>query len=830
MKRLTVWSGFYLIIDIALLIVCLLHVPSILQRPRAPFDVVPEHDRIFIHKILKSEACPALRPGDEIEQWDGMPVTIPELLEYYAGFSSIGDKAEITYRRSNSVSSTLITLTPFYTKGNVVVYLIVGILTWCLAVYVLLKRPNELTASLLHWSMITMAVVVMVAWEGIAPNGLLPIYLSSVLFFVSYAGLASTFFFLTAMFPRPKPGSAVTKALFVYIPAIGLLVFLLFYHWRAIFLHSSQDFITFQVWFDIFHISLYAYIGGGLFNFVHSYVTSASREDRKKLKWILFGLCVGPTPFLLFTDLPILLGQPWFVPEEYTLAFLVVIAIAFAISFVKYHILDIEVVINRATVYAIVLGLLVAFYVGIVGVVTHFVGSYASESYALAAVLVGLLFEPARRRVQRFVDKRFFRVSYNFRETEHRFIEEIKHCLDLGQLAELLVTRTDELIPVERIGFFTLKQPGHRLYALAHKNFDLFEKHSIPFHAEKLKTRLELPVALAEKVEQGIPYEPADGNVFRRWGMVLVFPLLSENFEFLGFLVLGEKKSGGRFSSEDIDLLRTVTTQAGLAIERLTLQVKLVLEHAETQRLEELNRLKSDFVSYVSHELRTPLTSIKMFAELLGTRPRTLDKKSQDYVRTIEGEADRLDRMVTTILDSARIDQGGKEYSFTEVDLREITEKVLSTMKYQLNKQGFRVKFKPTKRHLPIYADADAVATAVINLISNSIKYSADKKYLSVSLTRQGTWSLCRVEDRGRGISPGALPHLFEKFYRDPAHSDRVQGVGLGLPLVKHVMDAHGGRVDVKSALGKGSVFCLWFPAKRTNHEPQKENPRRRRR
>jgi signal transduction histidine kinase len=108
------------------------------------------------------------------------------------------------------------------------------------------------------------------------------------------------------------------------------------------------------------------------------------------------------------------------------------------------------------------------------------------------------------------------------------------------------------------------------------------------------------------------------------------------------------------------------------------------------------------------------------------------------------------------------------------------------------------------------------VAQAIINLVANAIKYSTQKKFLRVEVAKKNGWALCRVTDHGSGISGEALPHLFEKFYREPTHSGAVQGVGLGLPLVKHIMDAHNGRVEVRSTLSKGSVFTLLFPCQQS--------------
>jgi signal transduction histidine kinase len=310
--------------------------------------------------------------------------------------------------------------------------------------------------------------------------------------------------------------------------------------------------------------------------------------------------------------------------------------------------------------------------------------------------------------------------------------------------------------------------------------------------------------------------------------------LLSQHSEFLGFLVLGNKKSGARFSSEDVDLLGNICTQAGLTIERILLQQRLFIEQAEGERLKELNQLKSDFVSYVSHELRSPLTSIKMFSELLRGRPRRLDAKGREYARIIEGESDRLNHMVSTILDAAKMDKDMNIYEFKEVDLVKAAEDALAIMHYQLDKQGFQVKFSRTfssrgrsrKSATPllITADLEATVQAITNLIANAIKYSGKKKYLKVSLLRDGRCALCRIQDKGVGISPEAIPHLFDKFYRDPTHSKHVQGVGLGLPLVQHIMQAHKGTVHVESVVGKGSTFTLSFPLKNPSsikHSPE---------
>ena len=698
---------------------------------------------------------------------------------------------------------------------------LIGLLTWAIGVFVLFARRNDRAATVLHWSLISMAVVVVVAFEGVIPGTVLG-YGSSLLFFLSYASLMASFLLFTLLFPRPWQGGFWTKVLLVSSPVLMLTAFTIDAHRHAIVTGSPEEFAVYRTWFSWFHVALLLYVGLGIANFVARYRSAESAEERTKTRWVLWGICTGPTPFLLLNAFPQVLGIPELLPEEYTLVFLLLIPTTFAISFVRHRLLDIEVVISRTTAYALVLGVLLALYTGIVGTTAALIGTPSTMTSAVTAVLVALLFEPVRRRVQSLIDRLFFRVRYDYRHAERRCSERLKAAFTQEEAASAVVEEADRAIPAERIGFFILRQPGNRLTPLAQRGFDVPAHHSIRFEVEHLKTELRLPVGRASLMEPGSRFEAADDTVFVRWGMALVFPLLSETGEFTGFLVLGSKRSGRRFTEEDVDLLGSMATQAGLTCERIRLHHRLVMEHAEARRLAELSEMKSDFVSYVSHELRTPLTSIKMFAELLQAPGRKIDAQGLGFLRIIEGETDRLNRMVGTILDSARIDRGVMEYRAGPADLSAIARQVLETMAYQLTTQGFRVEFRGGHRQLPIFADEDAIAQAIMNLVANSIKYSAERKYLKISVLRRDGQILCRVQDRGIGIPPEALPSLFQKFYRAVDHRGHARGVGLGLPLVKHIMDAHGGTVSVESTPGRGSIFTLAFPIPSPDHHPEK--------
>jgi signal transduction histidine kinase len=461
-----------------------------------------------------------------------------------------------------------------------------------------------------------------------------------------------------------------------------------------------------------------------------------------------------------------------------------------------------------------VLSILVLFYVLVVGFVSYLVGSYSIESSAAGAILIALAFEPFRRKVQHVVDRKFFRVRYDFRLAQRKFAEEMKIHPDTGSLASFLTGQIQKLIPLETAAFCTIREDGKEftlLDEIPRKRLDQFPDFLRQATVWGLTFR---PVALTGMIETGIPYEAADQRSFDSWGIALVFPFHAKGGDLLGVMALGPKKSGARFSSEDVDLLASVTSQAGLEVERIALQQEILRKGAEALRQKELNELKSEFVSYVSHEFRTPLTSIKMFAELLATHGRVRGEKSKEFLHVIEGEADRLDRMVTTILDSTKIEKGVKQYHFLDLDLADVVRDMLRMMEYQLKKEQFTVQtvgLTSSRRYL-VRADRDATLEALINLLSNAIKYSEKKRWIKVALSIDRSWVRCSILDRGRGIPADVLPRVFEKYYRVPSASFAIEGVGLGLPLVRSIMEAHGGKIEATSTPGGGSRFHLLFP------------------
>jgi len=234
-----------------------------------------------------------------------------------------------------------------------------------------------------------------------------------------------------------------------------------------------------------------------------------------------------------------------------------------------------------------------------------------------------------------------------------------------------------------------------------------------------------------------------------------------------------------------------------------------------------LAAIKADFVANVSHELKTPLALIRMFGETLQSGRVTSEEKRQEYYAIIARESTRLTSLIDNILDFARIEAGRKEYTFEPTNVAQVVRDTYEAYRFQLDHKWFEHHLAIDEDLPPILADRDAISRVLLNLMSNSVKYSDEERYLAIEVTRDTRRGrrgvLISVHDRGIGISPEDRSRLFNGFFR--AADGRVRrrsGSGLGLELAKHIVDAHSGSMDVESRLVKGTTFRIFLPAAET--------------
>ena len=223
-----------------------------------------------------------------------------------------------------------------------------------------------------------------------------------------------------------------------------------------------------------------------------------------------------------------------------------------------------------------------------------------------------------------------------------------------------------------------------------------------------------------------------------------------------------------------------------------------------------LNKLKSEFISNVSHELKSPLTSIRMMTEMLHHNRVQTEERKSDYYAVMLEESERLSHLIDNILDFSRMDDDRKKYDFIDLDMDELLLKFIESTSERLPEPGFDIRYNRPDRVPIIQADKNAILQVLYNLVDNAIKFSGTSRQIDINLFYKEDELLLCVKDYGIGISSIDQERIFERFYRgDEPQRMGIRGSGIGLTIVKKIMEAHKGRLTLESKPGEGSTFCV---------------------
>ena len=269
-------------------------------------------------------------------------------------------------------------------------------------------------------------------------------------------------------------------------------------------------------------------------------------------------------------------------------------------------------------------------------------------------------------------------------------------------------------------------------------------------------------------------------------------------------------------------LIEDTTETAVLEQQRVQERNELRLAKAQlgdaNEELKRLNRLKSLFLSMAAHDLRTPLTVILGFTQLLAA-PQNFDvsPKQKEYLNTIASQAEWLDRLIANLLSLDQIEEGKLNLLREMRDLNTIVSDTVEFMQGMVASKYQTLTFECPPDPTLAYVDSERVQQVVYNLVGNAVKYTPPNGTIQVKIWRESETAVLCVQDNGRGMSKKEQSHLFELYYRtDAAKQEKIKGTGLGLFIVKTLVEVQNGRIGVDSAINKGTKFTVWFP----NHPP----------
>ncbi len=391
----------------------------------------------------------------------------------------------------------------------------------------------------------------------------------------------------------------------------------------------------------------------------------------------------------------------------------------------------------------------------------------------------------------------------------------INTTLELKDVLQMILTSALDLLGGDEGSIMLLDDETNELEVVAYQGTSLED------------ARVELGTAIAGKVAasrtptliEGV--DVPDGHPERGIHCSMCVPLIRRD-ELVGVLNVNETAGRRVFTEQDLNALGFFAEHAAVAIGNARLFEK---EHDTVLRLEELDHLKSDFVATVSHELKTPLTAIIGSAQTLNRRRSRMTPEQQESLTAmIERQGNRLLRLVEDVLTTARIESPVPKLRRELVDLRAVSDMIVEDLSHSEVGRGREVLVTAEPERPTVWGDLSAIQQVTSNLVENALKYSEPGTKVTLTVKELPSESLIQVTDEGQGMSREQIATIFDRFRQLDSSSTRDRGgFGLGLYIVKNLVEAHNGAVEVDSTPAVGSTFTVHFPQRSEREAPPSE-------
>ena len=509
--------------------------------------------------------------------------------------------------------------------------------------------------------------------------------------------------------------------------------------------------------------------------------------------------------------------------EFYPMGYLFVTLMALIIcySILKFRVMDIAAIGTRA--HALPYGyalMLIPFYVVVLMLVRLFTGS---TQYLLAGILVALflifsgILVNLQKTMEKAVEKILFRKTHDAYETLSAFSKALVKILDLKTLSEEIERTLVTVLGVKTVTLYLFDKEKDVYAPVSTYGLDPSTGARIRLAADD-----ELPRYLAmgqtilvrEEMEHfsSTVEQRALIDALRRVKADVCIPFVNKN-ALIGFCVLGPRSTPHMYSDQDLRLLTMLAQAAAIALDNAVLYEELRRSQSIVRRTDRLRSLET-IAGGFAHEVRNPLTSIKTFIQLTPERKDDPEFIGQ-FSTVVAEDVARIERLIQEILDYARYMQP----KFQEDDINVIVESCLYFVRFKADSKAVLVKKDLASDLPPVLLDRQQIKQVLLNLFINAIEaLGEDGGQLIVRTHRlskipEDTWVQIEVTDTGCGISPVDLEHIFDPFYTTKHESQEHEGTGLGLTIAHQIVQEHGGHIEVKSALGRGTTFLVNLPA-----------------
>jgi signal transduction histidine kinase len=768
-----------------------------------------------------------LRPGDTVVVINGEPIYTLSELERSLYNEKPGERALYVVYRNGYYEDIEFIVPSKLSEGLLVKFLkmLVGLIYLGMGLFVVLKRPGDRRAFIFF--LLGLCLMLYLAPEATLVQGGILEFIeggASLLFL----WLPPLFLHFFLIFPREKGFLAHRRWVFPCLYFPSLVFFSLF-----LLIPYEMPRLT-----NVHAILRGVYLALGLAALLHSYIEIQVPALRKQIALIVWGSLLGVLPYLVYSFyypyLPVggqLEGGRALEPLIYgSFIFMGAVPLAIAYAILRHRLFDIEIIVRKGMAYTLVTGLIVGLYLLVVGyfgsrasMMTGIDSTYITIAFTLA---VALLFNPLKIRVQKVIDRIFYRERYSASQVLLEMTEKLNLILDLE---DLLVFFLDKVVDTMKLsGSAVLLEDREKgMFGVKYaRGMGESPSEEIAFPHDSGVARLLARGAALEF--HGLDYESVFSELSREEREKLVhmktalFIPFTIGGKLTGWVSFGEKLSGEVFSREDIELLSTLSRQAAIAIENARTYEDLKRTHEKLLHTERL-AVVGEMAARIAHEVRNPLASIKMNIQILEKKVRLPDPGDEEYLDIAKKEIERLNEVMKEILDFSKPVRLDKTPCSMNLLLRETVRQVFPVT----SADGILV-VEDFEEGLPEFAmDKSRMKQTILNLLTNAQDAVAGKGTIIVKtrLEVQGDDLIVRTDitDTGKGMEEDVAKRVFVPFY-----TTKAKGVGLGLANVKRFVEEHGGEVSLETKVGGPTTFSIKIPVTRGGRGAERQDTRHR--
>ncbi|MFC1860186.1 ATP-binding protein [Chloroflexota bacterium] len=550
-------------------------------------------------------------------------------------------------------------------------------------------------------------------------------------------------------------------------------------------------------------------IGGGNL-FIRRYIQSKSYEERNRIVLILIAVPFPLAGAILdaFSNLPPI--AIW--------ANLIFCAIC-SIALLRYHLLDVRVVARKGLAYILSTIIIALPYAVTLYIVQFFSKEYIQRWWLHVAIIVlfAVILRPVYDWAQRVVDRIFYRNRYNYLVALRDFARSSNNILDIKQISDSLTNLLTTALEASSACLLLIEENRDQYAITSCSQRSLTKTNEIVFGKNSLLIQwLEREgVVLTAKDVSVIPefygLTTSEREQIERLNGELYIPIRVKNNSLIGIIIVGEKLHNDIYSLEDLHLLSGLADQMVIVLENARLYS---FERTMRRELEEQDKRKREFLNAVAHELKTPLTAILSSAELLENKSVLSGEIIQRLATNIKNSSEALNRRVGELMDLASDQVGKFTVKLESLDIADLINRVSRQLKFMFDRFEQRLLVEIEGPIPPVNADRDRMQQVLFNLLDNANKFSPRGSVIIIKVYQKGDRLIVSIKDMAKTISDIEKIRLFDPYYRgeDEDKRNRVTGLGLGLYIVKKIIELHQGKVWIENNIGKGNNFLLSLP------------------